>query len=508
MGINKKIVGLQKLSQTLEELKKQGKRIVHCHGVFDLVHPGHIKHFISASKEGDVLVVTLTQDKYVNKGPGRPVFNQHLRAESIAAIECVDYVAVNNWPTAEETITLLKPDVYAKGTEYAAAELDLTGGINAERCAVESAGGKIFFTDDITFSSSSLLNRFFSSFNDDTKSFLQQFAKNYDINKVIDALKNISSMKVLVIGDTIIDEYHYCKAIGKSPKENLISTKYISEERFAGGVLACANHIAGFCDDVHLVTCLGSDDPKDEFIREHLKANVASKFFYRKNTGTIVKRRFVDPDFMTKTFEISYIDDQPIPSGLSDEVYEYISSVVDNYDMVLVSDFGHGFIDDQIIDALCRQPKFLAVNTQTNSANTGYNLITKYQRADYVCIDEPEIRLATQNKYGNLQDIILQVADSLNCGKVTVTRGHNGAKTYDREKGFFDVPVLTNKIVDRIGAGDAFLSVTSPIVASGISMELAGFIGNAVGAIAVNIVGNRQSVEPVQLFKFTTSLLK
>lgn len=508
MNINQKIIGLQKLAQKIEKLKVKNKKIVHCHGVFDLVHPGHIKHFMSAAKQGDILVVTLTQDKFVNKGPGRPVFNQHLRAESIAAIECVDYVAINEWPTAEETVLLLKPDIYAKGAEYSAPETDVTGGINLEKQAIESVGGKIFFTDDITFSSSSLLNKFYSSFDDDTKLFIEQFVQKHDANEVIGMLKKISDLKVLVIGDTILDEYHYCKAMGKSPKDNLISTRYISEERFAGGILACANHIAGFCGDVHLVTCLGGDDSKEEFIQEHLKANIDAKFFYRKNTGTIIKRRFVDPDFMTKSFEISYIDDKPISSELSDEVCQYLNRIGADYDMVLVSDFGHGFIDRNIIDTLCRQPKFLAVNTQTNSANTGYNLITKYTRADYICIDEPEIRLATQNKYGDLHDIILQVADSLNCGKVTVTRGHNGAKTYDIDKGFFDVPVLTNKIVDRIGAGDAFLSVTSPIVAAGNSMEAAGFIGNAAGAIAVNIVGNRQSVAPAALYKFITSLLK
>lgn len=505
---NNKIFGLKELSEILRELKSRGNKIVLCHGVFDLVHPGHIKHFMSASKEGDVLVVTLTQDKFVNKGPGRPVFNQHLRAESIAALQCVDFVAVNEWPTAEEAILSLKPDLYAKGAEYAAPEMDITGGISSEKQAIESIGGKILFTDEVTFSSSSLLNRYFSSFDDDTKIFLRDFARDHSAENVIGALQSLAPLKVLVIGDSIIDEYHYCKALGKSPKENIISTRYISEERFAGGVLACANHIAGFCDDVHLVTVLGGDDSKEDFIREHLKGNVESKFFYRSNTGTIIKRRFVDPDFLTKSFEISYLEDRPVSPKLSEDICEHLGSCIEDYDLVIVSDFGHGLIGASMIDLLCTKAKFLAVNTQTNSANAGYNLITRYKKADYVCIDEPEIRLAIGDRYGKLEQIILKVAGLLSCDKVTVTRGHLGAKTYDKDKGFFDVPVFTDKIVDRIGAGDAFLSVTSPLVAAGNSMELTGFTGNAVGAIAVNIVGNRHSVDPVPLYKYITSLLK
>jgi len=155
-----KILKLQELAEKLEELKGQGKKIVHCHGCFDLMHPGHIKHFQAAKNMGDLLVVTLTPDKYIDKGPERPVFNENLRAESIAALECVDYVAVNKWPTAEQTLRLLKPNYYVKGQEFENME-DKTGKIQKEYDVVEEIRAEMRFTHEIVYSSTELLNKYF-----------------------------------------------------------------------------------------------------------------------------------------------------------------------------------------------------------------------------------------------------------------------------------------------------------------------------------------------------------
>ena len=315
-------------------------------------------------------------------------------------------------------------------------------------------------------------------------------------------------MKILVIGDTIIDEYHYCKGLGKATKENFICTKFISEERFAGGVLACANHSAGFVKEVNMVTCLGTQDDKRDYVLAHLKPNIEPTLFARPDACTVIKRRFVDPAFLNKLFEVQFFNDYPLPPELSVEVRDFLEGAVPAYDMVLVSDFGHGFIDEKIIEVLCRKARFLAVNTQTNSANTGYNLITKYPRADYVCIDEPEMRYAARDKYGDIRIAIEKIARELHCGKVAVTRGHLGAVTYERADGFFEIPVFSDKIVDRVGAGDAFLSVTAPMAAGGIPMDVIGLVGNLAGALNVSVVCNRSSVEPAPLHKSVIAMLK
>ncbi|MBM4125318.1 MAG: adenylyltransferase/cytidyltransferase family protein [Nitrospira sp.] len=503
-----KVKDLNELAETLKGVRQSGKTVVHCHGVFDLIHPGHIRHFEAAKREGDVLVVTITQDQFVNKGPGRPVFNQRLRAESVAALQWVDFVAINRWPSAVEAITLLKPSVYVKGGEYAAPENDVTGMIVQEEEAVTAGGGRMHFTNEITFSSTELLNTHFDVYPDDAQAFLKGFRQRYSAGAVIKQLDRLRKLKVLVIGETIIDEYHYCQAMGKSPKELLVTTKYLREEVFAGGVLACANHVAGFCEDVHLVTCLGSKNSHEEFVRTHLKPNVTAQLFHRDDSSTIVKRRYVDHAFLSKMFEVCFLDDSAVPSHIERDLCAYLKSVLGEYDVVLVADYGHGLLGADTIGQLCAGARFLAVNTQTNSANAGYNLITKYPRADFLCIDEPEMRLACHDRVNDLRKLMTRTAAQLHSRRAVVTRGHLGCMSYSAEEGFFEIPVFSSKIVDRVGAGDAYLSVAAPCVASGMPMDLVGFVGNAVGALAVRIVGNRSAVEPVPLYKFITALLK
>jgi rfaE bifunctional protein nucleotidyltransferase chain/domain len=508
VDVANKVKELEKLADILCELRGQGKTIVQCHGVFDLIHPGHIRHFEAAKREGDVLVVTITQDGYVNKGPGRPVFNQRLRAESVAALQVVDFVAVNQWPTAVEAIRLLQPHVYVKGGEYAEPENDVTGMIAQEESAVRAVGGRTHFTDEITFSSTELLNDHFDVYPEEAQAFLKGFRRRHSAGDVIRQLDALRALKVLVIGETIIDEYHYCQAMGKSPKELLVTTRYLREESFAGGILACANHVAGFCDTVHVVTCLGTKNSREEFVRSHLKPNITAKFFHRDDAATIVKRRYLDQAFLSKMFEICFLDDSAIPPQVERDICAYLTDAIKGYDLVLVADYGHGLMGADIVNLLCRESRFLAVNVQTNSANAGYNLITKYPRADFVCIDEPEIRLACHDRVSDLRELITDTAGKLNNRRTAITRGHLGSMTYAAEAGFAETPVFSSKIVDRVGAGDAYLSVAAPCVAAGMPMDLVGFVGNAVGALAVRIVGNRSAVEPVPLYKFITALLK
>lgn len=155
-----KVIELDLLAKNLKKIKDKGKKIVLCHGCFDLMHPGHIKHFQKAKKMGDILIVTVTPDKFVDKGPARPVFNQDLRADSIASLECVDYVAINKWPTAEELLRFLKPDIYVKGQEFEKLE-DKTGKIQREYEIAKEIGTEVKFTHEIVFSSTKLLNQYF-----------------------------------------------------------------------------------------------------------------------------------------------------------------------------------------------------------------------------------------------------------------------------------------------------------------------------------------------------------
>lgn len=505
--LSPKIKTLEELEALARQWRQSDKKIVLCHGVFDLLHPGHIRHFEAAKKQGDILVITVTADRYVQKGPGRPIFNEELRAYSLASLRFVDYVAISNYPTAKEAISCVRPHFYVKGQEYSQADQDITGGISLEEKVVRSFGGKLIFTNEVTFSSTNLINNHLNIYPTKARSFLGQFRKRYSADQIIKTLRSLKDLRVLVFGETIIDEYYYCQAMGKSPKETIVSTRYISQETFAGGVLATANHVAGFAKEVHLVTCLGQKKSYEPFIREHLKPNVRPKFFYL-DTNTIVKRRFVDPAFLTKMFEVSYLDDRPLESKIESSLNSYLKSHVNEYDVVIVSDYGHGLIGPKTVEVLTREAPFLAVNTQANSANHGYNVITKYPRANYVCIDEPEIRLALRDRFGPIKELMLELSQKLRVTNLVVTRGHHGSAALSQNKGFVEVPIFSEKTVDRVGAGDAYFSISSLCAAKRLPLEVICFAGNAAGALAVAIVCNREAVEPVPFLKFINSLLK
>lgn len=502
-----KIVSLEDLSRIIAGLKAEGKTVAHCHGCFDLLHPGHIKHFEAARKLADVLVVTLTQDKYVNKGPGRPLFNEQIRAETIAAIAVVDYVAINQWDTAIETVKLIKPSFYIKGQDYKDAGQDLTGNILKEKEAIESVGGKLVFTEEIQFSSSKLINAHFSQYPEHVREFIAGFKKQYNPDEVIREIERLKDIRVLVIGDTIIDEYHYCVPLGKSSKSPTISSKFLREEAYAGGTLAIANHLAEFAGKVDMVTVLGAEHSRKDVIDAKLSTKVTPHYFYRNDGPTPIKRRYVDQYMNIKVFEVTFMNDAFLPPALEVEVLGFLDQHLHAYDMVLIADFGHGMITPAVQNRLSGIDTFVSVNAQTNSNNFGFNYITKYRDVDYISIDEKELRLPFGDKHGDLKRLIHQLETVTNCPRINITLGAEGSLLWQGGS-FYTAPAMALSVKDSVGAGDAVLSITALLEYSGCNPAFIPLIGNCTGAIAVTIIGNEHPVYKKDLTKFISHFLK
>jgi rfaE bifunctional protein nucleotidyltransferase chain/domain len=505
---DKKIISLNELSAKSKECRDSGKNVVLCHGTFDLIHAGHIRYLKSARNEGDVLFVTVTADEFVNKGPGRPVFSQALRAENLGFLDFVDFVAVNNAPTAVNVLSEVKPHAYVKGPDYKKMGEDITGNIYAEKQAVEAHGGKIVFTDDITFSSTSLLNEHFGVFPTETKDYLHSFRQKHSHKEIISMLQSLENLNVLVVGDAIVDEYHYVEALGQSSKGANLAVKFSSKEQFAGGSLAVANHIAGFVENVTVVTGLGKQNSHEEFIRSKLQKNVTLEPFYFHDAPTIVKRRYVDVD-LVKLFEVYFYNDHPSPEGIDSEVCFWLEKNTAKFDLVITPDFGNGFISTNMIQKLCDHARFLAVNTQVNSGNRGYHSINRYPHADFVSLNGPELRVATHNRHNSFEELAKELAEKIGVDQFAVTLGSEGAILFDRgQNTVHKTPVLSTKVLDRVGAGDTFLSLAGLCLGGGLAPEVALFAGSAAAALDVQVVCNREPIIPVNLYKYITTLLK
>lgn len=509
---NSKIISIKEATDFSKESRNKNKVVVLCHGVFDVLHLGHIRHLTQSKKAGDYLIVSITDDDFVNKGPDRPYFTARIRAEMLSALEIVDHVVINHAPDAIPVLQQIQPSVYAKGSEYSNPADDVTGKIREEQAIIEENGGRIIFTEDVVYSSSNLINKHFSDiYSDELNLYLQQFRQTTQFDDLHQIIEGCNSIRALIIGDAILDEYIYVHSMDKASKENLIVTRYIDHELFAGGVFASANHMSNLCEEVEILSCIGELRSEEQLIRHSLNSNITLTTLSRPGAPTTRKTRYIDKSYLRKMFEVYDIEYTPLPHDIQQRFDQLVAEKATQYDLVVVNDFGHGLITQSTIDILEKHAKFLAVSAQTNGANHGFNLVSKYHRADFVCIDAPEARLATGNQHGSIEDVLTQLADTMHCKHIIVTHGEHGSLVYDRTSEnptIHRIPAFTKSVVDTMGAGDAFLTISSVLTASGAPLELAGLIGNAAGALKVGIVGHSKSIEKHQLLNFLKAIMK
>jgi rfaE bifunctional protein nucleotidyltransferase chain/domain len=504
-----KVIGLPELANVCNRVKGAGHTVVHAHGTFDLLHLGHVRHLEVARKLGDVLIVTVTADRFVNKGPGRPAFTAEMRAEMLANLEYVDWVAVNDAADAVSAIEHVRPSIYVKGQDYRNPQGEIAGKIALEREAVESHGGRIHFTDEVTFSSTELINRHVSVQEPHVREQLDTLRESGGIPQLRSLIDSVAGYRVLVVGDAIIDECQYVLPMHKTPRDDVIATCHQDRKLFVGGVFAAANHVASLCRQVDIITCLGDSDRHENLIRQSLKPNVGLEGFTRPGARTALKRCFVDPSCMRKLFEVYLTNDGPLAIDVQKEVDLAIAKMASSYDVVIATDFGHGLLAASSIKALTEHSKFLAVTTQSNSANSGYNLITKYPRADYICINEAEARSAVGDRFSSISDVTRRLMEEhVECSKIIVTRGKDGCFALESDGIAHTIPAFSEDVVDTLGAGDAFPAVTAPLVAAGGSLSRIGLVGNVAGALKVEIVGHRRSIEKASLVNGIVGLLR
>jgi len=508
-GIGQKILPLPRLGAITRKMRAKGRVVVLAHGSFDLLHIGHVRHLQAARRRGDLLVVTITADSFINKGPGRPVFAEGLRSEMLAALECVDYVGIVPGPDALPAIEAIRPSFYVKGQDYRNPEADITGRIVAERKAAEEYGGQLIITEEITYSSTELINQHLNVFDPHVREHLDHLRQNRVGHKITELMQRISGMRVLVVGEAIVDEYRYVLPMGKAPKENIIATRLQDCEVFMGGAIATANNVAAFCESVEVLTVIGERDSYEQAMRDAFRPNVSMRCLMRPGAPTTHKCRYVDPSLVKKLFEVYQIDDVPLSPRDETRLCDMFRDAVSQVDVVIVNDFGHGMIGENLIRTIVDHAPFVAINAQTNSANMGFNLISRYPRADFVCVDALEARLASKDRAGELTQIIDQALPAMiDCDRFMITNGRHGVLTYERGDVVRSLPAFASKVIDTMGAGDAVLAIAAPLVAAGAPLDLVGFLGNVVGAQKVEIVGHRASIDRIAVLKAVTALLR
>ncbi len=482
----KKLININSnLPKKIENLKKKGKKIILCHGAFDLVHPGHIEHFSEAKMLGDVLIVSITADKFIKKSINNPFFNQDARYNFLSKIKLIDYVVISNDETAIPAINVFKPNFYCKGVEY--QKKDKIGNLKKEKRALYKINGKIKFLGKNVQSSSKFIYKAFYQFED--KSIKKNLLKiqNSEVEKI---LKKIKDIKVLIIGEIIIDKYTYVETQGVSPKSNTLSCITHEEQVMPGGALATYKFLKSICKNVKLVSLLNEN---------LINKNAYKKIFHNingiiktKDFSGIIKNRIVERDDqkIKKLLTINDIDDKKLSNRDEKKLFNSINKTINKYDLVIIQDFGHNLFSDRIINLIERKSKKMSLNVQTNSLNYGFNVIgQKFKKTDFYSLDERELELFSKKKIIAHEKELNKLNKYLRAKKGFLTCGGKFSLVIEKGK-TFKVPTLNRNAIDAMGAGDIFQGLASVLSCVTNNNFLVLFLSQIAGAHAANIIGN------------------
>ncbi len=477
-----------------EELKKiigsppRKKTVVMCHGTFDIVHPGHLRHLMYAREKGDVLIATLTADRFIDKGMGRPFVPEDLRAKNLAAIEFIDYVVIDYEKKPLKNIKYLKPDIFLKGFEY--TKDGLHPNTQEEVKAVSSYGGKVMFSPgDIVYSSTHLLSVHKPRISIDKLVAVME-AEGVTFEDVLEYLQGLDKLKVHVIGDTIVDKYSYCSVLGPSTKTPTFSVKLNESKSFVGGAGVVAKHLKSLGADVTFTTVLGDDD-MGAYVQEDLKKwGIKTHAIVDDTRPTTVKERFWADGY--KLLQVDVVDNRIV----SDDVLKKIGQSIKKHkaDIVVYSDFRHGIFQEETIKYLDGRVPKKTVRVADSQVSNRWGNILEFKGADIIFPNEKEARFALGDQDTAIRPLAEKLYRKSKAKYLVLKLGEAGLILY-RERGsdprnFIALESFVEELVDGIGAGDALLAAATLVYRKTGDIFTAALAGNLAAAIACETEGN------------------
>jgi rfaE bifunctional protein kinase chain/domain len=483
----------------------RAKSVIMCHGTFDLVHPGHIRHLMFAKSKADLLVASLTSDAHINKAHFRPFVPQDLRAMNLAALEVVDYVVVDENPTPIENIRCLQPDFFAKGYEYSADGIHPR--TKEEIAALESYGGQIIFTPgDLIMSSSALIDMTPPNLALDKLLALLQ-SEGLTFADLREALGRMQGVKVHVIGDTIVDSYTYCSLIGGTAKTPTFSVKYERQVDYPGGAAVVAKHMRRAGAEVVFSTVMGNDALKDFVLADLAAMGIQCNAVIDPTRPTTQKNAFITNGY--RMLKVDKLDNRPITGRILDQ----LKSAVARYpaDAVVFSDFRHGVFNRQTIPSLTAAVPAGSLRVADSQVANRWGNILEFQEFDLITPNEREARFALGDQDSTIRPLAMDLYIKSRCKTLILKLGERGSITYrapsPEVRSFFIVDSFADRVVDAVGAGDAMLAYATLSLVSTKSSVMASILGSFAAAISCEHDGNRP-IAPDEVAKKLDALEK
>ena len=485
-----KIKTLEELARAIGPWPRQ-KRVIMCHGMFDIVHPGHLRHLAYAKDKADLLIASLSADAHGTKGALRPYVPQELRAANLAALEMVDYVIIDPNPTPIAHINYLKPDYFAKGYEYFAEGVPPK--TQEEMDALESYGGEMVFTPgDIVYSSTALIEAAPPRLGLEKLLALME-SEGIQFDDLRRALRRAEGVRVHVLGDTIVDSYSYCQVLGATAKSPTFSVRHDHTDVFAGGAAVVAKHVKAAGAAVSFSTVLGEDERKDFVLKDLEAAGVTCHPLVDRTRPTTHKERFIADGY--KMLQVDRVDNRPVSERVVASLSERLRTT--EADVVIFSDFRHGIFNRQTIGRLKEALPAKALKVADSQVSNRWGNILDFTDFDLLTPNEREARFALADQDSVVRPLALELFKRAGCRHLILKLGERGILGY-RTPGampreFFTVDSLVDRLVDPIGAGDALLAYASLSLFATGDIVLASILGSVAAAVACEHQGN----EPV-----------
>lgn len=464
------------------------KKVIICHGVFDVVHPGHVRHLAYAKTKADILVITITADKHIKKGIYRPHIPEGLRALNLAAFEMVDYVTIDEYATPLNILNNIRPDFFAKGFEYTSS--GLPPATQEEADVVESYGGQMIFTPgDVVYSSSKFLNLALPKVQLDKLLHLMDY-NGIDFNMLRETLKKLPDYHVHVVGDTIVDTYTRTTFIGGQTKTPTFSVLYQGQDDYIGGAGIVSQHLRAAGAKVTFSTVLGEDRLKD-FVIEGLKASgIDADPIIDATRPTIQKNAIIAAGY--RLLKVDTLDNRPISQDILEQLVDAISK--SSADALVFSDFRHGMFNRMSVPVLAKAIPAKAFRVADSQVASRWGNITEFQSFDLITPNEREARFAMADQdstVGRLASLLKEACDYRN---LILKLGDRGIFCTNNDKeakdSYFSVDSFANNVVDAVGAGDALLAyATLTMMATG-SLVMASILGSMAAACECELDGN------------------
>lgn len=465
------------------------RKVILCHGVFDVVHPGHVRHLAYAKTKADILVTTLTTDKHIDKGIYRPHVPEQIRAINLAAFEMVDFVIIDQEAKPLKILQQIKPDYFAKGFEYTASGLPPS--TQEEADIVNGYGGEMIFTPgDVVYSSSRFINLTRPKLQIEKLLSLMD-VEGLSFNDLRDALTNMKKVSIHVVGDAIIDSYTRTNLIGGQIKTPTFSVHFQGREDYIGGAGIVAQHLRAAGADVTFSTVLGNDLFKDFVINGLNAAGIKNIPIIDPTRPTTNKNVIIADNY--RLLKIDTLDNHTISSHLLDQLIDAIKNTP--ADAVVFSDFRHGIFNRSTVNKLIDAIPPSAYRVADSQVATRWGNITDFQNFDLITPNEREARFSLADQDSTVGKLAGMLMEKTHCGVLLLKLGERGiftniSKPTKCVSNYFSLDSFATNVVDAIGSGDALLAYATLSMLSSGSAVIASILGSMAAACECELDGN------------------